>query len=125
MRIKAGVHSGERGLIKAVDGKQLVVQLEQSEQMVRVQPEDVTNYSLAARKAWVTGPNRAVGRRKGTRLCDRVSVTLRIDRELWQRFVEMEAAGLIEDRTAAINGWIREKLLELNSGERRSSCPRK
>jgi hypothetical protein len=94
-----------------------VVCLEQSGRIVRAQPEDVTNFSLAARKAWVTGPNRAVGRRKGTKLCDRVSVTLRIDRELWQRFMEMEKDGLIEDRTAAINSWLREKLSELDSKE--------
>ncbi len=49
--------------------------LEESGSKVRVAPEQVTNYSLAVRKAWVTGPDRAVGRKKGTKLCDRVSVT--------------------------------------------------
>lgn len=112
-------------MIKQCGGDKLVVQLEESGQIIHVDSEAVTNYSLAARKAWVTGPNRAVGRRKGTRLCDRVSVTLRIDRELWQRFLEMEKAGQIEDRTAAINSWLRQKLGELDSEERQSSCPRK
>jgi uncharacterized protein (DUF4415 family) len=79
-------------------------------------PELVTNFSLAARKAWVTGPDRAVGRRKGTKLCDRVSVTLRIDRDLWERFREMEGAGLIEDRTASVNSWLRQNLDELEGG---------
>ena len=77
----------------------------------------VTNFSLAARKAWVTGPDRPVGRRKGTKLCDRVSVTLRIDRDLWERFRGMEGSGLIEDRTAAVNSWLRQKLEELEAGQ--------
>ena len=116
VRVKSGSHSGERGVIEAIDGGTFLVRLEVSGRSVRVLPEAVTNFSLAARKAWVTGPDRAVGRRKGTKLCDRVSVTLRIDRDLWQRFREMEGAGLIEDRTAAINSWLRKKLDELEGG---------
>ena len=68
---------------------------------------------------------RAVGRRKGTRLCDRVSVTLRLDRDLWERFMALEDAGRIEDRTALINRWFREKLAELDVGEHQSRCPKK
>src|SRR5947209_16651411 len=98
----------------------LVVRLDDSERAIQVLPEDVTNYSLAARKAWVTGPDRRVGRKKGTRLCDRVSVTLRLDRDLWERFQTLEEDGLIEDRTAAINTWFREKVAELEGEERRS-----
>src|SRR5215218_9141904 len=98
----------------------LVVRLDRSEGTVRVSPEQVTNYSLAARKAWVTEPRRAVGRRKGTRLRDRVSVNLRIDRDLWERFVALERAGAIDDRTAVINGWLREKIAELEGRERQS-----
>ena len=60
---------------------------------VRVTPEQITNFSLAARKAWVTEPDRAVGRRKGTKLSDRVSVTLRLDRDLWEQFLGLEEDG--------------------------------
>jgi hypothetical protein len=120
VRMKAGVHAGERGLVEAVDGEKLVVRLEDSGQRLRAVPEQVTNFSLAARKAWVTGPDRAVGRRKGTKLCDRVSVTLRLDRPLWERFLGLEEAGVIEDRTGLINGWFREKLAELERGGRQS-----
>ena len=116
VRMKSGPHSGERGVIEAIDGDKLSVRLEASGQSVRVVPEAVTNFSLAARKAWVTGPDRAVGRRKGTKLCDRVSVTLRLDRDLWQRFREMEESGLIQDRTAAVNSWLRRELDELEGG---------
>jgi hypothetical protein len=120
VRLKAGPHAGERGLLEAFAGGRLVVRLEKGGKAVQVGPEAVTNFSLAARKAWVTEPNRGVGRRKGTRLRDRVSVTLRIDRDLWERFKGLEAAGRIEDRTAAINGWLREKMDELDGGVRRS-----
>ena len=49
---------------------------------------------------------------------DRVSVTLRLDRDLWERFTELQEVGAIEDRTAVINRWFREKLAELESKER-------
>jgi hypothetical protein len=120
VRLKAGVRSGERGVIERIDGGVYVVRLDQSQGTVRVSPEDVTNYSLAARKAWVTEPRRAVGRRKGTKLNDRVSVNLRIDRDLWERFVALEGDGVIEARTAVVNRWFREKLAELESQEQQS-----
>jgi hypothetical protein len=114
VRVKAGDHTGERGVIEAVDGEKLLVRLGESDVKVRVTAEQVTNYSLAARKAWKTEPDRAVGRRKGTKLTDRVSVTLRLDRDLWERFLALEEVGVIDDRTGLINGWFREKLAELD-----------
>jgi len=54
-------------------------------------------------------------------LCDRVSVTLRIDRDLWEQFQKRENQGLIEDRTAVINQWLREKLAELEKQAGRAS----
>ena len=116
MRLKRGPHTGERGLIELFDDDKVLVRLEKSGRIVLVMPEEITNFSLAARKAWKTEPGRRVGRRKGTRLCDRVSVTLRIDRELWERFKEMEAGGLIDDRTTVINTWLREKMDEMDGG---------
>jgi hypothetical protein len=110
VRLKTGIHAGTRGVIASVDGNSFLVRLEASGLAVKIPAEAVTNYSLAARKAWVTGPDRRVGRRKGTKLCDRVSVTLRIDRDLWERFRTMEAEGVIEDRTATINAWLRERM---------------
>jgi hypothetical protein len=120
VKVKAGDHRGQRALVERVEGGKLVIRLEESGQVLRVLPEDVTNFSLAARKAWVTEPGRRVGRRKGTRLCDRVSVTLRIDRDLWERFRQLEAEGVIEDRVASVNRWIREKLAGLERAKRRS-----
>jgi uncharacterized protein (DUF4415 family) len=120
VRLKAGDHAGERGVVEAVDGAKLLVRLEQSGTQVRVTAEQLTNFSLAARKAWATEPHRAVGRRKGTKLTDRVSVTLRLDRDLWEQFRGLEGAGVIDDRTGLINAWFREKLAELDREERQS-----
>ena len=123
VRLKRGPHTGERALIESFEDDKLLVRLEKSGRTAIVLPEEVTNFSLAARRAWKTEPGRRVGRRKGTRLCDRVSVTLRIDRDLWERFKEMEAAGLIDDRTAAVNAWLREKMAELERQPRRTGGP--
>lgn len=113
VRLKVGQHAGERGLVEAVADDKLLIRLEESGSKVRVTPEQITNYSLAARKAWVTGPDRAVGRRKGTKLTDRVSVTLRLDRSLWEHFLGLEEEGIIANRTGTINAWLREKLVQL------------
>ena len=114
VKVKAGPHRGERGTVKQIDEQKLSICLDDSRIVIQVTPEDVTNFSLAARKAWVTDPNRGVGRRKGTCLTDRVSVTLRFDRDLWELFQRLEKAGIIEDRTAIINAWFREKLTTLD-----------
>ncbi len=120
VRLKAGTHAGERGFLEAFDGDKLVIRLEESGIKVRITPDQVTNFSLAARKAWATEPDRAVGRRKGTKLCDRISVTLRLDRDLWERFLGLEEDGVIEDRTGLINQWFREKLAGLDGGGQQS-----
>ncbi|MFI5461337.1 MAG: hypothetical protein ACHRXM_38535 [Isosphaerales bacterium] len=116
VRLKAGAHIGARGFVEDFDGEKLVVRLDGSRMKVRATPEQITNFSLAARKAWVTEPDRAVGRRKGTKLCDRVSVTLRLDRDLWEQFLGLEEGGVIENRTALINGLLRDKLAKLDGG---------
>jgi len=120
VRLKAKSHPGARGVVEATKDGRLVVRLEDSDQRVLVAPEEVTNLSLAARKAWVSMPDRHVGRPKGMRFCDRISVTLRIDRDLWEQFRSKEATGLIDDRTATINSWLREKLAELEQVERQN-----
>lgn len=88
-----------RGTILRIDGRHVLVQLDGSEKTLRLTEEGITNLSLAARKAWATRPNRRVGRKPGVRTSDRVSVTLRINRELWKQFRELENAGLIQNRT--------------------------
>ncbi len=120
VRLKSGSYAGARGFLDVFDDEKVVVRLEDSGMKVRVTPEQITNFSLAARKAWITEPDRAVGRRKGTKLSNRVSVTLRLDRDLWELFLGLEEDGVIEDRTGLINALLREKLAKLDRGRRQS-----
>jgi hypothetical protein len=102
-----------QGIVERVDGGHLLVRLAGSKRRTRVSISKVTNLSLAARKAWQRMPARRVGRPKGSRLTDRISVTLRIDRAQWENFRRAEKSGLIMDRTATINEWIGEGLTRM------------
>jgi len=102
-----------RGVVESLDGRRIRVRLETG-LLTSFTELEITNYSMAARKAWENMPNRRVGRPKGTTTTDRVSVTLRIDRKLWEAFKSAEERGAIADRTASINELISEKLRELN-----------
>jgi hypothetical protein len=113
VKLKAYNSAAPRGVVEAVQGDALLVRLDESGELVTVASARVTNFSLAARKAWKNMPHRRVGRPKGARHCDRVSVTLRIDRELWEQFRQDELEGLIKDRTAIVNTWFREMLDKL------------
>jgi uncharacterized protein (DUF4415 family) len=114
VRLRLDCVPGARGVVEKAEGNKLVVRLEGSERKLRVEAQHVTNLSGAARKAWINMPKRQVGRPKGLRLCDRTSVTLRIDRDLWKQFREKESIGAVRNRTATINQWLREKLSELD-----------
>jgi uncharacterized protein (DUF4415 family) len=120
-KIKLKNHRGApmRGIVEEVQGDELLIRLHESGELVAVASELVTNFSLAARKAWKNMPHRQVGRPRGARHCDRVSVTLRIDRALWEQFKRDESEGRIRDRTATINFWFREMLDKL---ERTQDC---
>jgi transcription elongation factor len=53
VRLRTGGSKGLRGIILALPGDKLEVQLEDG-QKAQVAPQDITNFSLAARKAWQT-----------------------------------------------------------------------
>jgi len=101
--IKKGKNAGRRAIIAYFAGPRCLLSLSDSDQECEVNSVDILNYSLAARRAWLKMPTRKVGRPVGTRVSDRVSVTLRIDRELWNAFQAAEEQGLIENRTTIIN----------------------
>mgnify|MGYP003441651387 CR=1 FL=1 len=113
VKLKAHSSASARGVVEEVRGNELRIRLDESGELVAVASESVTNFSLAARKAWKNMPHRQVGRPKGARHCDRVSVTLRIDRALWEQFKRDESEGRIRDRTATINSWLRAMLDKL------------
>jgi uncharacterized protein (DUF4415 family) len=124
-KIKLKSHNGipARAVVEEVHGDKLLVRLDESGQRIAVASELVTNFSLAARKAWKNMPHRQVGRPRGARHCDRVSVTLRIDRELWEQFKRDESAGRIKDRTATINAWLRDMLDKLRHTKDQTNAP--
>jgi uncharacterized protein (DUF4415 family) len=113
VKLKDTNHFGMRGKIKGVSRSHLLVELEDANEVLQLTHGEVTNFSLAARKAWKSMPHKRVGRPRGSRVCDRTSVTLRIDRDLWEEFRTLESYMKIENRTAWINSLLREKLTEL------------
>jgi len=107
VRIKNGEFRGARGvLVRAQDGK-WIVSLARHNRRILVGAESWTNYSLAARRAWQSMPDRKVGRPAGSKVSYRISVIFRVDRMLWQEFLGAEEAGLIGDRTGVINHCLR------------------
>jgi hypothetical protein len=101
---------GLRGIVTEAETHFVIIKNTKDGSPLRVLPEHLTNFSLAARKAWKKMPERRVGRPRGSRVCDRISVTIRFDRELWQRFRAAETRGLVTDRTATFNTWLEEHL---------------
>jgi transcription antitermination factor NusG len=53
VRIKSGDYKGQKGVIQAIASNELVLKLENGA-VLNVNPNEVTNQSLAARKAWQT-----------------------------------------------------------------------
>ena len=53
VRLRSGDHKGQRGTIEAYTHEQLEIQLNTGAK-TQIAPEEVTNFSLAARKAWQT-----------------------------------------------------------------------
>jgi hypothetical protein len=98
LRITAGPSRGARAVIEEVLPGRFLVRLLPSNKVIPVKHVDVLNFSAAARKAWKTMPARKVGRPRGQTV-DRVSVTFRLDRTLWDRFRKLEANGEIDDRS--------------------------
>jgi len=113
VRVRLNGRPAQRAVVEGVATDSLSLRLEESGEILTVPANAVTNYSLAARKAWVRMPDRRVGRPKGSCVSDRVSVTIRVDRSLWEQFRKYEHEGRIEDRTESINRWLRQKLNEI------------
>jgi hypothetical protein len=107
IRIKHGEFTGERGILVRPQAGKWIVSLVQRDDSILVANEDLTNYSLAARRAWRSMPDRKVGRPTGSKVSDRVSVIFRIDRVLWNTFLNAEESGSIGDRTCVINECLR------------------
>jgi len=110
IRIKCGEFRGERGILMQTHSGKWTVSLAQKDRTVLVSTQELTNYSLAARRAWQSMPNRKVGRPVGSRVSDRISVIFRVDRTIWNEFLTAEETGLVSDRTTVINESLRNIL---------------
>lgn len=105
-----GLHAGQRGTIAATSGQNRVtVRLTESGENVEAELFQIRNFSAAARQAWKTAPSRRVGRPAG-RSSSRISVTLRIDASLWERFRDFEAHDVIADRSAFVESALAQAL---------------
>lgn len=126
VRLKKAPASSDRAQVVSFDGRIVVIALPSGE-IVSVGAEEITNFSSAARRAWRSRPERHVGRPRGI-VKDRISVTVRIDRHLWQRVRALETAGILTERTEWLNATLREAVEPLENcgsepgefGERRS-----
>lgn len=120
VRIRSGKFTGERGILMRSHGGKWIVSLIHGGVSLLVSIKELTNYSLAARRAWRSMPHRKVGRPTGSKVSDRISVIFRVDRTLWNEFLAAEQAGLLSDRTTVINECLRNAV---NSSQRlRSSA---
>ena len=110
VRIKTGSHVGRRGTLQVAEDGALSVSLETGE-IVPVLGEELTNFSLAARRAWEVMPKRA-GRPPSLRPRMQM-VSLRLEIDLWRRLRQAVDAGLLPSREQAINSWMRQHLDEI------------
>lgn len=107
VRVRSGSFAGHRGVIHAEVNDLLVVELAGGE-AIQIAAQEITNHSLAARRAWNTMPKEAgrprflVPRKK--------MVSFRVDIDLWARLRQAAEFGLIASREEAINLWLREHL---------------
>lgn len=121
IRIKAGRFTGQRGILMRPHSGKWIVSLTEKDLTLLVSTEEVTNYSLAARRAWRSMPDRKVGRPAGSKVSDRISVIFRVDRTLWAKFLSAEEAGLILDRTTVINDCLRQVVASSRHSQTKAS----
>lgn len=107
VRVKRGPSAGERGILVRSTSDKWIVYLMKKDSKIQVSADDLTNFSLAARRAWQSMPDRKVGRPAGSKVSDRLSIIFRIDRQLWNDFLAAEHMGLVGDRTTVINECLR------------------
>ncbi len=115
VRIRAGIHARVRGVIRAERNGVFVIESNDGD-LVHVEADDLTNYSLAARRAWQTAPKQA-GRRP-LQTPRKKMVSLRVDVDVWRGLSQAAEFGLIPSREQAVNQWLREHLSALLDKQR-------
>jgi len=119
VRVRTGPHAGARGVIRAELDGLLEIQLDKND-IVTVPVQDVTNFSLAARRAWQVMPKRAG--RPQLPLPRKKMVSMRLDVDVWDRLGDAVELGLVPGREQAVNTWLRQQLDLLFREEPRSDA---
>ncbi len=104
VRLKSISWPSNRARVVSFDGDVVIAVLD-SGGLVSIDADEITNYSSAARRAWKSRPERHVGRPRGS-VKDRISVTLRVDRQIWRRVQALESAGVLTARTEWLNAML-------------------
>jgi hypothetical protein len=115
-KVRLRVPPGGRGVVVAHHGDSIVVETDRGP--FECVSSELTNYSLAARRAWATRPKRA-GRPALARPRKR-PISVRIDVDLLAAIAVLAEDGVIENRERSINHWIREGIHRLKG---RASVP--
>ena len=110
IRVRSGPYARARGIIQAEKEGKLEIQLDYGNTIL-IEPQEITNYSLAARRAWQAMPKRA-GRPQLSSPRKKM-VSMRIDIEIWDRLGEAVELGLIPSREEAVNTWLHEQVESL------------
>lgn len=109
IRIRSGPLTGMRGIICTEAEGLLEIQLDENENsIVSVPVEGITNYSLAARRAWQVMPKRAG--RPQLLTPRKKMVSMRLDVDVWTRLDKAAELGLIPNKEQIVNIWLRERL---------------
>jgi len=120
VQVTAGERIGDRGVVTELRDGAVTVRFT-DETVESVGTGSIRNFSLAARRAWKTRPNRGVGRPRTSERRKR-PVTLRLEAELWDALALAVNAGKIRTREEAVNDWIRAGLIDLAGAERGSNA---
>jgi|SRR6266851_658822 len=110
LRVRKGPFAGQRGLVSDVDRDQITLSLVSGES-VALPASQLTNFSRAARRAWMVMPKRA-GRPRSD-APRKVMVSMRLDPSVRGRLSLASELGLIRTREEAVNQWLRERLDQL------------
>ncbi len=111
VRVKEGSGAGLRGVVFLVGDSQLAVNLADGRQ-ISARPEALTNFSLAARRAWAVMPKRA-GRPAASIARTRM-ISVRIDARLLEETERGVEMGRFKNRTAAIEAGLKVVLRSID-----------
>lgn len=121
VRIRSGPYAKKKGVVHTKAGELLEIHLDEGP-LIHVEPSELTNYSLAARRAWQTMPKQS-GRHQLAVPRKRM-VSLRLDIDVLDDLDRATESGLIPNKEQAVNNWLRQQLDSLFQEEHSSDTAR-